>query len=247
MVSLVQKISLLREVARVQPPVENLSVGSELLDTDNQFVASVQLVESSVSSTLIASLVLDNTAALWLDQVETLVLAVVPCSIGLAIGFEYLAAYSYGSKAVRVVERLVENFAQGFVHNFGLMIRMVNHMHLKPNIDDSVDGVFVLVIFFSFHTVWNNSVILGENRSNNMNHWWIPVELSDVGDGQVFFQSCSSYYSHSGYHCCSLDVLSSFLDSDSDFGIAVCSSVLVPLRIWRRWLPFLQFLGLVAV
>ena len=64
----------------------------------------MQLVEHWVRSTLIALLVWGDIVALWLDQVETIVLAAVPYNIDLAIDNERLAAYGFESKVGLVVE-----------------------------------------------------------------------------------------------------------------------------------------------
>ena len=93
---------------------------------------------------------LNSIAALWPDQVETIVVAEVPYNIGLAIEVERWAR--------------IDNIARGFVHNFDSMICMVNHMRLKLNNVNDVDVVFVLVIFFLFHIVGSGIVILWENR-----------------------------------------------------------------------------------
>ena len=211
----------------------------------------MQLVEHLMRSTLIALLVWGNIVVLWLDQVETIALAVVPCNIGLTIDNKRLAAYGFDSKAGLVVEWLAENFVRGFVRNFDSMIHMVNHMRLKPNIVDSVDAIFVLVIFCSFHIVWNDIVILWENRVNSMIHPWSSFWLRDVDDELAFVQSCNSCCNRSGCRCYILDVWVSFLDIaddfDDDLGIAVAVFVLAPPHIGRQWLPFLQFLGPASV
>ena len=95
-----------------------------------------------------------------------------------------------------------------------------------------------------------NSMILWENLLSNTNRPRIPFESSDVG-ALAFVQSCNSCCNRSDCRCYSLDVWDSFLDFDDDFGddlgIAVAVFVLAPLHIGRQWLPFLQFLGLVAI
>lgn len=169
----------------------------------------------------------------------------VPCNIGLTIDNKRLAACGFDSKVGLVVEWLAENFVRDFVRNFDSMIRKVNHTHLKLSNVDSVDAIFVLVIFCSFHIVWNDIVILWENRVNSMIHLWSSFWLRDVDDELAFVQSCNSCCSHFGCHCCSLGLLNSFLDEfGGDLGIVVW--LLVLLHILRRLLPFLQFLGLVS-
>ena len=128
------------------------------MDIDDGIVVLVQLVESWACSIFVASWVLGSIAALWPGYFETIVLAEVPFGIGVAIEVGYRAARSsesYCSVAmvVRVVERLIENFARGFVHSFDSMIHSVNHMRLRLNNVDDVGIVFFLVFFFFLRIV----------------------------------------------------------------------------------------------
>ena len=112
-----------------------------------------------MSSTLIASWVSVGVIALRLGQVETLVLAEVPCMLGSTIDIARSVAYGIASNILAVpyciasmVEQVVkqssENSAQFCVYNFDSMIRMVNHMRLKLNTAYNVDMVCVRVFFF---------------------------------------------------------------------------------------------------